>query len=96
MDVNQKEFQTVVLGALLHDIGKVVQRASDAPTSKKHTQWGYDWLKERVHEHPSINATIAHHYTKDDDYALNNNYGIIWYQADNLASKERKEKEKLE
>jgi len=93
---NQKEFETVVLGALLHDVGKVIQRASDTPTSKKHTQWGFDWLKEHLEDEPAINATIAHHYTKDDDYALNNNYGLIWYQADNLASKERKGKENLE
>ncbi len=98
MAFNKEEYEAIVLGALLHDIGKVVQRASDNPTSKRHTQWGYDWLKNILGDNPAINATIAHHYTKDDDYALNNNIGLIWYQADNLSSKERTEvkKEKLE
>lgn len=96
MSFNEREYQTVVLGALLHDIGKVIQRANDDPISKKHTQWGYDWLKKHLGDNPAINAAIAHHYTKDDDYALNNNLGLIWYQSDNLASKERKDKEKLE
>lgn len=90
------DFTSVVKGALLHDIGKVVQRAQDNPTEKKHTEWGYDWLKKRLGDDPAVNATIAHHYTKDDDYALNNNFGLIWYQSDNLSSSERKGKEKLE
>ncbi|MCX7965290.1 MAG: type III-A CRISPR-associated protein Cas10/Csm1 [Syntrophorhabdaceae bacterium] len=96
MSFNEREYKTVVLGALLHDIGKVVQRANDNPTMKKHTEWGYEWLKKHFGDAPAINATIAHHYTKDDDYALNSNIGLIWYQADNLASKERKGKEALE
>lgn len=88
---------SVVKGALLHDIGKVIQRAQDNPTAKKHTEWGYDWLKNLNDEKVALSA-IAHHYTKDDDYALNNNFGLMWYQADNLSSKERAgvEKEKLE
>ncbi|HPU29590.1 MAG TPA: type III-A CRISPR-associated protein Cas10/Csm1 [Syntrophorhabdaceae bacterium] len=96
MSFNEQEFETVVLGALLHDIGKVVQRANNNPTSKKHTEWGYEWLETHFQKHPAKLAAIAHHYTKDDDYALNNNLGLIWYQSDNLASKERKDKEKLE
>jgi len=96
MGFDEKEYHTVILGALLHDIGKVVQRAQDDPTIKKHTEWGYEWLKKNLNNNIAVNATIAHHYTKDDDYALTSNIGLIWYQADNLASAERKGKEKLE
>src|SRR4030042_2083264 len=96
MGFDEKEFQAVILGALLHDIGKVVQRAQDDPTIKKHTEWGYEWLKENFNNNIAVNATMSHHYTKDDDYALTSNIGLIWYQADNLASVERKGKEKLE
>ena len=96
MGFDDKEFQAIALGALLHDIGKVIQRAQDDPTVKKHTKWGFEWLKEHIGDNPAINATIAHHYTKDDDYAFTSNLGLIWYQADNLASAERKGKEKLE
>jgi CRISPR-associated protein Csm1 len=93
-----KEFESVVLGALLHDIGKVIQRASDNPTLKKHTEWGYEWLMKNLNDRIAVNAPIAHHYTKDDDYVFTSNIGLIWYQSDNLASFERKgiEKEKLE
>lgn len=97
------DFLTVVKGAFLHDIGKVIQRAQNNPSAKKHTEWGYEWLKENLKEEPEVVETIAlsaiaHHYTKDDDYALNNNFGLIWYQADNLSAKERTglKKEKLE
>ena len=96
MGFDEKEYHAVILGAILHDIGKVVQRAQDDPTIKKHTEWGYEWLKEHLNDNIAVNATIAHHYTKDDDYALTSNIGLIWYQADNLASAERKDKEKLE
>ncbi|MFN3740316.1 MAG: type III-A CRISPR-associated protein Cas10/Csm1 [Thermodesulfovibrionales bacterium] len=98
---NDQDFLSVVKGALLHDIGKVIQRAQDNPTAKKHTEWGYEWLKENLKEEKDelvAQAAIAHHFTKDDDYALNNNFGLIWYQADNLSAKERAkvEKENLE
>ena len=96
MSFNEQEFEIVVLGALLHDIGKLVQRANENPTLKKHTEWGYEWIQKHFPDNPAKFAPIAHHYTKDDDYALNNNRGLIWYQADNLAAKERKGKEKLE
>ncbi|HPP06791.1 MAG TPA: type III-A CRISPR-associated protein Cas10/Csm1, partial [Syntrophorhabdaceae bacterium] len=96
MSFNEQEFYTVVLGALMHDIGKLVQRANINPTSKKHTEWGYGWMEKHFPDNPANLATIAHHFTKEDDYALNNNLGLIWYQSDNLAAKERKGKEKLE
>ncbi|MBI5674558.1 MAG: type III-A CRISPR-associated protein Cas10/Csm1 [Nitrospirae bacterium] len=92
----KNSFISVVRGALLHDIGKVVQRAQDNPTEKKHTKWGDDWLQKNLTDKTAALASIAHHFTKDDDYAMNNNLGLIWYQADNLASKERRDKEKLE
>ncbi len=91
------EYLSIIRGALLHDIGKVIQRGEDNPASKKHTEWGYDWLRENLGDELAALAAIAHHYTKDNDYALNNNLGLIWYQADNLSATERQEvKEKLE
>ncbi len=90
------DFLTLIRGALLHDIGKVVQRANENPTLKKHTEWGYEWLKENLQDDSVALAALAHHYTKDDDYAMTSNFGLIWYEADNLASAERKERERLE
>ncbi|MCX7793784.1 MAG: HD domain-containing protein [Thermodesulfovibrionales bacterium] len=40
------DFLTIVKGALLHDIGKLIQRSKENPSEKTHGQWGYEWLKE--------------------------------------------------
>ncbi|MCX7926525.1 MAG: type III-A CRISPR-associated protein Cas10/Csm1 [Candidatus Omnitrophica bacterium] len=40
----------IILGALLHDIGKFVQRASDNPRQYKHTSWGQKWFEEKLAE----------------------------------------------
>ncbi len=83
--------ETIVKGALLHDIGKVVQRAQENPFSDTHGKWGYNWLKETLQlDDPSLNATIMHH--AKDDMVFDTNLGLIWYEADNLASSERKVK----
>lgn len=44
--IDQKEYQTVILGALLHDIGKMLQRGSFASldTKGKHPQVSYDFI----------------------------------------------------
>ena len=85
------EFESIVKGSLVHDIGKLIQRSENHPFNKKHGQWGFDWLNEnKFFENDfAINATIMHH--KDDDGVFQSNYGLIWYEADNLASSERKQ-----
>lgn len=88
-EFNQKEYHAVVLGALLHDIGKVVQRASENPTLKKHTEWGYEWLLRNGFDETTALSSLAHHYHKD--YTFKSNITLIWYQADNLSSGERKD-----
>lgn len=40
------QFKDLVIGSLLHDIGKLVQRADPNPSSKTHQQFGADWLEE--------------------------------------------------
>jgi len=61
----------IALGALLHDIGKVVQRASGNPTEKTHQEFGHDYLigvfeKEGLKELGKELASFAkyHHFTK--------------------------------
>jgi CRISPR-associated protein Csm1 len=39
-----------MLGALLHDIGKFVQRSQENPRSKNHSQWGEEWFMEHLAE----------------------------------------------
>lgn len=88
------DFQVIVKGALLHDIGKLIQRSEERPFDKTHGEWGYEWLKEFIGDDTSINATITHH-SKDKD-VFSSNHGLIWYEADNLASSERKQEEDKE
>ncbi len=87
------DFLQLVKGALLHDIGKLIQRSESNPFEKTHGQWGYEWLvKNKFFEDDlAINATITHH--SKDDGVFKSNYGLIWYEADNLASSERKQEE---
>jgi CRISPR-associated protein Csm1 len=87
------EFEIIVKGALLHDIGKFIQRAQERPTQKNHRQWGYEWLQkfDFFKSDPAINSTIMHH--SSDDGVFDTNIGLIWYESDNLAYTERKEKD---
>lgn len=87
------DFQLIVKGALLHDIGKLIQRSAENPFHKTHGQWGYEWLNaNKFFENDfSINATITHHSA--DREVFESNYGLIWYEADNLASSERKQED---
>ncbi|HNR69408.1 MAG TPA: type III-A CRISPR-associated protein Cas10/Csm1 [bacterium] len=78
----------LILGALLHDIGKFRMRAQEKPTTQDHSQWGAEWLQE--HEKfglPKSVATMAewHHKKVYQDVKLSN-ATLLVYQADNLAS----------
>ncbi|WKZ18793.1 MAG: type III-A CRISPR-associated protein Cas10/Csm1 [Candidatus Jettenia sp. CY-1] len=88
------DFLSIVKGALLHDIGKVIQRADDNPTKKTHREFGYEWLLKNSGDKIAARAANTHH--KEDDGVFDTNNGLIWYQADNLASSERKGKEGAE
>lgn len=44
------EYTALKIGALLHDIGKFVQRANSNPKSKKHQEFGYEFLKKKFEE----------------------------------------------
>lgn len=89
-----RDFSSIVKGALLHDIGKVIQRAAENPTDKTHREWGYEWLMENLGDNVAARAANTHH--KEDEGVFDTNNGLIWYQADNLASSERKGKEGAE
>ncbi len=71
-DINRAEQYAVTLGALLHDIGKFVQRAQEKPRAKSHSQWGDDWfqdvLAEKIgallsaQEKEVVRAAISNHH----------------------------------
>jgi len=48
MGFDEKEYQTVILAALLHDIGKFVQRAQKNPTIQNHPHWGDEWSQNNM------------------------------------------------
>jgi len=50
MSSNQSERFAYILGALLHDIGKFVQRAKKNPRIKDHCKWGEEWFQENLAE----------------------------------------------
>lgn len=88
----------LVIGALLHDIGKVVYRQGQ--DKRKHSQSGYDYLKEQIGltDKEILNCVRYHHADgikgasiSEDDFAY------IVYIADNIASAvDRRDKEEAE
>ncbi|MEJ5185551.1 MAG: type III-A CRISPR-associated protein Cas10/Csm1 [Candidatus Geothermincolales bacterium] len=52
-------------GSLLHDIGKLVQRASERPAEKKHAEYGADWLEE-IGGFSDILDLVRYHHSWDD------------------------------
>lgn len=87
----------LVIGNLLHDIGKVIYRTGDR---RKHSQSGYDFLKEdvKIGDKEILNCVRYHHgeairnaRIEDDSLAY------ITYIADNIASAtDRRKKESVD
>ena len=76
----------VVIGALLHDIGKVLYRAADG---RNHSRRGYEFLKDEVglHDHDILDQVLYHHASllKGSD-VQNSSPAYITYMADNIAA----------
>lgn len=83
----------VVIGGLLHDIGKILYRNDDG---RNHSQSGYDFLKENGIDKNDILDQVRYHHGK---YLKNakvekNSLAYITYIADNIAAgADRREKE---
>ncbi len=76
----------LVIGSLLHDIGKVVYRTG---SNKTHSQEGYDFLKslETFDQQEILGCVRYHHASELKNADLNSNdLAYITYFADNIAA----------
>lgn len=79
----------IVLGALLHDIGKFKQRAAfEEDKGMTHVQIGYGWLKDHYGE-GIISAGARNHHGNEPE-TWESNISLIIYEADNCSAAERK------
>ncbi len=92
----------IVLGALFHDIGKVVQRASDNPRKMTHQEFGAEWLRNFYKNTPLeelADFALYHHTgTKRPELDVSSKYPNDLHlvaHADNLSAGERKIPEKV-
>lgn len=95
--IEMEEYTKLVLGSLLHDIGKVIQRTV-GKVEGHHSASGYDFLNS-IEKEISL---FAKYHRKELTEELRNRSDIdnrtknlLWivYEADNLSSKEGKETE---
>ncbi len=85
-DIMQDKLVELIIGSLLHDIGKVVYRAGDG---RNHSVSGYDFLKNdaKIENNEILNSVKYHHkklLSGADISDTSNAY--ITYIADNIAS----------
>lgn len=76
----------LIIGSLLHDIGKVVYRSGDG---RNHSQSGYDYLKSeiKISDENILNCVRYHHSTSLRSAPVSENDSCyITYYADNIAS----------
>lgn len=93
--------QVLLLASLLHDVGKLVQRASQNPSLKTHSEWGADWFASTKFSPellpPSlknqVESLIYNHHSMISALPELENLHQILQQADYLSAGERPEKE---
>lgn len=85
----------LIIGSLLHDIGKVVYREGD--DRRNHSISGYDFLKENggIDDKEILNCVRYHHISALKGAKLQeNDLAYIVYLADNIAAfADRRKKE---
>jgi CRISPR-associated protein Csm1 len=84
-----KEKKSVILGALLHDIGKMKQRAGyEEDRGNTHVEIGYNWLVSQYGDCLIATAARNHHGNEPETWL--SNISLVIYEADNLSASERK------
>lgn len=84
--------RNIVLAALLHDIGKLLQRAENQQVY--HGKIGCDYLKEKNFNNEILESTYYHHskYLKTQNNFTNEFLTYLVYEADNLSSQHDRRK----
>lgn len=81
----KKEKSDLILGSLLHDIGKVVQRARNERT--RHSKLGRDYLAQYTTDKQLLDHLAYHHAQELREAKLEASHtAFITYMADNIAS----------
>jgi CRISPR-associated protein Csm1 len=85
------EKESLIAGALLHDIGKVALRAGKSSKGKDHSEAGAEWAKsfskEKTIRRELIECIRFHHGKNLKDSNLSgDSYAWIVYEADNIAA----------
>ena len=76
----------LVVGSLMHDIGKVIYRGGDG---RNHSQSGYDYLKDEIgiEDTDILNCVLYHHGKNLTKASLDNkDNAYLTYFADNVAA----------
>ncbi|WP_041081283.1 type III-A CRISPR-associated protein Cas10/Csm1 [Thermotoga profunda] len=90
-----KERETLAIGALIHDIGKLVRRAGLVDQSQKHTLAGSVFIKDVDVDDKKIFAPYQKFMFYHHEANLDDPDPLTWYvcYADNIASSERQTKQ---
>lgn len=76
----------IVIASLLHDIGKLIQRANGE--KNKHEEIGYEYLKQKNFDNCILEAVFCHHYRKLKNKSEFENEFLTYliYEADNISA----------
>ncbi len=91
-------FSDLIIGALLHDIGKLIVRTMEKP-DQTYRDTGAGWLRDKGLPDSITQFAASHYYTsgfkqeQPDDFNMPASELLIVYEADSLSSGERPEKE---
>jgi len=95
----QSDDKSLLIGALLHDIGKFRMRQNEPKLGLDHSTIGAEWAKSYLGLKlpPSVPDLIQWHHRKYWDNFHEYNDNLLVYQADNLAAQsEREQKDDAE
>lgn len=88
------DLREVALAALLHDVGKLLQRGSGTPRAATHAEFGRTFLKELGYSEAVCEAALRHHGRGREGQTVSEATfpsTRVVYAADNVASSFRRE-----